>query len=98
MQHLLDVAGLKPGGSDLDGDATRSEWFSFKAVFLQLVRNLSEHRLLRWVKFDDDRHQQALALNLLICPLSQYFFKQHALVRDMLIDNPQTFRIDGEDE
>ena len=47
---------------------------------------------------DQHGHEQPLALDLLDIAVAQDFFEEDALVGDMLVDDPEAFVVDGEDE
>ena len=66
VQHVLHLARFEAGRGNLDGNAAGAKGLCLKAIFLQLVRNFREYGLLRRSQFDHDRHQQALAFNLLL--------------------------------
>ena len=98
VQHVFDLRSLHSGGSDFNGDAARAEGLGFEAVECQFIGNLGKDRLLRRGEFEQQRHEQALAFHFLGGPLLEDFFEEHALVGDVLIDDPETFVIDGQDE
>ena len=60
--------------------------------------NTAEGRLLRRSQFDDQRHEQTLALDLLRLALAQDSLEQHALVGHMLIDDPEAIFVNRENE
>ena len=86
------------GGSDLYRDAARAEGFDFESVPGQFVGDVGEDGLLRQREFDHQRQQQALAFDFLRRPLFQNFLEQHAFVGHVLVDDPQAFGIDRQDE
>ena len=53
---------------------------------------------LRGEEIDEQRHEQALALDALDLALAEDLFEEDALVGDVLIDDPEAFFVDGEDE
>ena len=65
---------------------------------LEFVGDLGEDGLLRRSKFKDDGHQKALAFDFLRGTLFQDAFKQDALVGDVLVDDPESVFVYGEDE
>ena len=65
---------------------------------VQFVGNLGEHCHLAGRQFDKQRHQHLLAFGELAMSLAQNLLEQHALVRDVLVDDPEALRVDGEDE
>ena len=50
------------------------------------------------VKVDEQRHEKALALDALDLAVAEDLFEEDALVSDVLIDDPEAFVVDGEDE
>ena len=90
--------GRNAGRRGLHRDGARAERFDLEAVAVQLIGNFGEHRHLSRRQLDDQRHQQLLLLGRLRQPLLADFLEQDALVRDVLIDDPQPLRIDGEDK
>ena len=64
----------------------------------QLFGDLAENRLLRRSQFQHQRHEQTLAFDALGGALAQDFFEQHALMGNVLVDNPQTVFVDREDK
>ena len=97
-QHALQLIALEPNGGGLDGDGARAEGFGVKAVALQFSGDRGEDNHLLRQEIDQHGHEQALALDTLDLALAQDFLKQDALVGDVLIDDPQAFVVDGEDE
>ena len=60
------------------------------------MRGEGDH--LRGQEIDQQGHEQALALDLFGVALAQDLFKEDALVGDVLVDDPEAFVVDGEDE
>src|SRR5277367_3582724 len=98
MQHVFDRRCIDSGGSDLYRDAARAEGFGFEAIVLQFVRDFGERGLLRGRQLEHDRHEEALAFYFLHRALLEDALEQYALVRDMLIDNPQAIFVYRKDE
>ena len=69
-----------------------------KPLLLQLVRNFREDGLLRRSEFDHNRHQHALAFDLLPGALARHSFEQHAFVGAVLVDDPQAFVVHRQNE
>src|SRR5882672_7781083 len=98
VEHVLDLGGVHAGWSDFYGDAAGSEGLGIETIVGEFVSNLAEDGLLRGRQFEDQWHQQTLAFDALGGALSQDFFEQHAFMCDVLVDDPQTVFIDGEDK
>jgi hypothetical protein len=47
---------------------------------------------------DEQRHEEALALDLLGVAIAEDFFEEDALVGYVLVDDPESFFVGGEDE
>jgi hypothetical protein len=47
---------------------------------------------------DEERHEEALALDLLGVSVAEDFFEENALVGDVLVDDPEAFFVGGEDD
>ena len=90
--------GGNAGGRGLHRDGARAERLHLEAIAVQLVGDLGEDRHLSRRQLDDQRHQQLLLLRRLRQPLLADFLEQNALVRHVLVDDPQPLRIDREDE
>ena len=86
------------GGGCLHRDGARAEGFDLEAVAIQFVGDFGEDRHLARRQLDDERHQQLLPLGRFCQSLLADFLEQNALVRDVLIDDPQSLRIDGQDK
>ena len=56
----------------------------------------SDH--LVWLQIDQHGHQQPLTLDALDFALAQDLLEEHALVGDMLVDDPEALVVDGENE
>ena len=53
---------------------------------------------LRGEQVDEERHEEALALDLFGVALAEDFFEEDALVGYVLVDDPEAFFVGGEDE
>jgi len=95
---MLDRSAIDPRRRGLHRHAARTEWFGFEAVAPQFIRDLAKYRLLRGRQLQHDGHEQALALHLHGGPLLQNAFEQDALMRHMLIDDPQTVFVHRQNE
>ncbi len=90
--------GATPAAVRLHRDGARAEGLDLEAVAVQFVGDLGEHRHLARRQLDDQRHQQLLPLRRFGQPLLADLLEQDALVRHVLVDDPQSLRIDGQDE
>src|SRR5689334_3475997 len=97
-EHLLDLAAFDAGRNRLYHDGSRAEELDFEAVVSQLVGDLGKYRLLPWGQLDDHGHQQLLHRNRLGFALLEHSLKEHALVGYVLVDDPETFLVYGENE
>ena len=98
VEHPLNLRSVDPGGSQLDGNAACPERLRFKAVARQFIGDCRKYALLRGRKLQQQWHQQPLAFYLLCRSLAENFFKQHALMGHVLIDDPEALGAYGEDE
>ena len=98
VQHVLDLRRVHARRRDLHRDAARAEGFRLKTIVRKFFGNVAEDRLLCRSQFDDQRHEQTLALHLLRRALPQDSFEQYALVGHMLIDDPESVFVDCENE
>ncbi len=86
------LAAFEANRGGLDRDGARAEGFGLEAVALQLGGDAGEDDHLLRQQIDQHGHQQLLPLHTLDLALAQDFFKEHALVGDMLVDDPQGLR------
>src|ERR1043165_6725740 len=98
MQQFFDLRSVHSRGSKFDSDTARTKRFGLEAILVEFLRDFREDRLLCWCQFNQHRHEQPLALNFLYSSLLQYFLKQYTLMGHMLVDDPQAFSIDRENE
>ena len=97
VQHVFDLRGFHAGGRDFTA-MLRAPKGSASNPLMQFVGDFGEDGLLRGGEFEHQRHEQALAFDSLRGALLQNFFEEHALVGDVLVDDPESFFIDGQDE
>ena len=98
VQQFFRVAAGDARGRGLDRDAARAHQFGFETVGAQFFANLLENRELPGVQLDDQRNQQALSAEFAFAPRAQVLFEKHALVRHVLVNDPQSFAIHCDDE
>ena len=98
VQHFLDHGRVHSRRRHFHRHAARAEWFGLESIALQFVRDFGEHRPLRRRQLQHNRHQQPLAFDSLCRALLQYSFKQHALVGDVLVYDPQPIFVHRQDE
>jgi len=96
--HALQFCTAKAGRRGFDGDGVGAEGLGFAAVAFQLRGERREDHHLLGEQVDQHRHKEALAFDALSLALAEDFFEEHALVGDMLIDDPEAFVVGGEDE
>ena len=97
-QHAFELAAFEADGRGLNGEGARAEGLDFEAVAFELRSDLGEGDHLGGREVDEQWHEQTLALHALDFALAQNFFEEHALVRDVLVDDPEAFLVGGEDE
>ena len=87
-----------PAGATFTATLRAPKGSASNPLCCKFVGDFGEDGLLRRGEFQHDRHQQALALDLLRRPLLEYSLEQHALVRHVLIDDPEPVFVHREDE
>ena len=95
---LFEFAAFETDGGGFDGEGAGAEGLGFEAVAVELVGDVGEGDHLRGEEFDEEGHEEALALDLLGVALAEDLFEEDALVGDVLVDDPEAFFVDGEDE
>jgi len=98
FEHLFELAAFETYRRGFDSESAWAEGFSFEAVAIEFVGDLGEGDHLGRKQIDEKRHEEALTLDLLGVAFAKNFFEEDALVRDMLVDDPETFFVGGEDE
>ena len=98
MQHSFDLGRIDPSRGNFDRHAARPEGLDLETVLGKLIGYLREHRQLGRRKFEDQRHEQALAFHSLGGALFHDLFEEYALVGHVLVDDPESFVVDREDE
>ena len=98
FDHEFELAAFKAYRRGLDGEGAGAEGLGFKAVAFKLFCDAGEGDHLGGQKVNEEGHEEALALDLLSVALAQDFFEEDALMGDVLIDDPEAFLVDGEDE
>ncbi len=98
MQHILDRGCFHSRRGDFHRNAARAKWLGLESIAGQFIRNFLKNSLLRRGQLQHDRHQQSLAFHLHGCSLLQHSFKQDALMGDVLIHNPESVFIHGENK
>jgi hypothetical protein len=82
----------------LDGEGAGTKGLGFESVAIEFLRDLGEGDHLGGEEVDQQRHEEALALDLLGVAVAQDLFEEDALVGDMLVDEPEALFVGGEDE
>jgi hypothetical protein len=98
FEHLLEFAAFESYGSCFDGQGAGAEGLGFEAVAVEFVGDLGEGDHLGREEIDQQRHEEALALDLLGVALAENLFEEDALVGYVLVDDPEAFFVGGEDE
>ncbi len=86
------------GGNGLNCDAARAHRFDLEAVGGEFVGDFFVDDELARGKFENHRHQHALAFDFAGATRFEMLLEEDALVRDVLIDDPEAFAVDGDDE
>ena len=98
FEHAFEFDAFEADGSGLDGEGAGAEGFGFEAVAVEFFGDLGEGDHLGGEQVDEQRHEQALALDLLGVALAEDLFEEDALVGYVLVDDPEAFFVGGEDE
>ena len=99
VQHVLDFVGVYSGRSGLYRDGARSEGLGLKAVASAVRREISaKMAMLRGRELHDDGHQQPLRFRRAISAAASEFSRTARARGNVLVDDPESLRIDGEDE
>jgi hypothetical protein len=98
FDHPFKLMAFETYGSGFDGQGAGAKGFSFKAVALQLFGYLGEGDHLGGKEIDEQRHEEALALDLFGIAVAEDFFEEDALVGYVLVDDPEALLVGGEDE
>ena len=98
FEHAFEFDAFETYGGGLDGEGAGAEGLGFEAVAVELFGDLGEGDHLGGEEVDEERHEEALALDLLGVALAEDFFEEDALVGDVLVDDPEAFFVGGEDE
>ena len=98
FEHLLQLPTFQADRRGFDRERSRPEGLGLEAVALQLLGDAGKRDHLRRQKVDQQRHQQPLPLDLLRVALAQDLLKQHPLMRNVLIDDPEALVVHRQDE
>ena len=97
-KHPLKGCAFEADRGRFDGKCLRAERLDFKPIALELIGDLGKDDHLPRFKFDQKRHKEALALNVFDLASAEDLLKKHTFVCDVLVDDPEAFFVDGEDE
>jgi hypothetical protein len=98
FEHALEFFAFESDRGGFDSDGLGAEGLGLEAVAFELVGEAGEGDHLRWKKVDKERHEKALTLDALNLAVAENLFEENTLVGDVLVDNPQAFVVDGENE
>jgi len=98
FEHALELDAFEASRGGFDGEGAWAEGLSFEAVAVEFVGDLGEGDHLSGEEVDEQRHEEPLALDLLGVAFAQDLFEEDALVRDVLVDDPETFFVGGKNE
>ena len=95
FEHAFELDAFETDGSGFDGEGARAEGLDFEAVVFELFGDLGEGDHLRGQEVDEERHEEALALDLLGFALTEDLFEEDALVSYVLVDDPEALFVGG---
>ena len=98
FEHAFEFYAFETYGGGFDGEGAGAEGLGFEAVAFELVGDLGEGDHLGGKQVDEQRHEEALALDLLGFALAENLFEEDALVGYVLVDDPEALFVGGEDE
>jgi hypothetical protein len=98
FEHAFEFYAFEAYGGCFDGEGAGAEWFCFESVAFEFLGYLGEGNHLGGEKIDEKGHEEALTLDLLGVALAKYLLEEDALVGYVLVDDPETFFVGGEDE
>lgn len=97
-QCALERGAFEADRGGLDGEGLGTKGLDLKAVALEFPGDARKYNHLLGLEFDEQGHEQALALDFFDLAGGQDFFKENALVGDVLIDDPEAVFSGGKDE
>src|SRR5579871_5428826 len=97
-EKFFGVGCLDASRHGLNSDAARAHGLNFETVGRQFFCDFLEDDDLARREFEDKRHEHALRFNFAGAACSEVLFEEDAFVRDVLVDDPQAFAVDGDDE
>ena len=97
-ERPLQFCALQPDRRGFDCKCLRPKGFDLKSILLEFFGNSRENDHLGRLEFDQQGHQQVLTLHPFDLAIAQNFFKENALVGNMLVDYPQAVFSCGQDE
>ena len=97
-EEFFGVGVLDSGWDGLDGDAARAHGFDFETVGGHFFGDFLEDDDLARGEFENERHEHALRFDIAGAASGQVLFEEDAFVGDVLVDDPEAFRVDGYDE
>jgi hypothetical protein len=98
FEHAFELDAFEADGSGFDGEGAGAEGLGFEAVAVELLGDLGEGDHLGREKVDEQRHEEALALDLFGVAFAEDLFEENALVSYVLVDDPEALFVSGEDE
>ena len=98
VEDELQLAAFEAYRGGFYGESAGAERLGLEAITLELFGDGGEVDHLLREEFDQDRHEETLALDGLGFALAENFFKEDALVGDVLVDDPEAFFVRGQNE
>ena len=98
VEDELQLAAFEAYGGGFYGERAGAEGLGFEAVAFELFGDGGEGDHLGGKELNEDRHEEALALDFFYASLAKDLFKKDTLVGYVLVDDPETLFVGGEDE
>ena len=96
--HALEFGAFEADGAALMARVRGPKGSASKPLRSSSSAIVGEGDHLLGKQIDEQRHEEALALDVLSVALAEDFFEEDALVGDVLVDDPEAFFVGGEDE
>ena len=97
-EKFFGVVAGDAGGNRLNCDAARAHGLDLEAVGGEFVGDFFIDDELARREFENHRHKHALAFDFAGAAGFEMLLEEDALVGDVLIDDPEAFGVDGDDE
>ena len=98
FEHLFEFDAFEADGAALTARVRGPKGSASKPLRSSSLGDLGEGDHLGGKEVDEQRHEEALALDLFGVALAEDLFEEDALVGDVLVDDPEALFVGGEDE